>query len=143
MSSDNNEEKSNMSRHDVLSLLDNFIEQVHQIRRTLLGVSISALVLSPLAIALSIYLMLHPSFFAILEIENEFGLVLSVLLGAVIVISSIWLITGIRQYRSLSSWNNRYKEYIEEKQKLDKMIESQYGGGLDNMQHDFENDSIS
>lgn len=143
MSSDNNEEKSNMSRHDVLSLLDNFIEQVHQIRRTLLGVSISALVLSPLAIALSIYLMLHPSFFAILEIENEFGLVLSVLLGAVIIISSIWFITGIRQYRSLSSWNNRYKEYIEEKQKLDKMIESQYGGGLDNMQQDFKNDSIS
>jgi hypothetical protein len=146
MSSDNNEEKLNMSRHDILSLLDNFIEQIHQIRRTLLGVSISALALSPLAIALSIYLMLHPSFFAILEIENEFGLVLSVLLGAVIIISSIWLITGIRQYRSLSSWNNRYKEYIEEKQKLDKMIESQYGNSLDNMQQDFKkkkNDSIS
>lgn len=141
--SSNNEEKSNMSRHDILSLLDNFIEQIHQIRSTLLGVSVSALVLSPLAIALSIYLMLHPSFFAILEIENEFGLVLSVLLGAVIIISSIWLITGIRQYRSLSSWNNRYKEYIEEKQKLDKMIESQYGNGLDNMQQDFKNDSIS
>jgi hypothetical protein len=143
MSSDNNEEKLNMSRHDILSLLDNFIEQIHQIRRTLIGVSISALVLSPLAIALSIYLMLHPSFFAILEIENEFGLVLSVLLGAVIIISSIWLITGIRQYRSLSSWNSRYKEYIEEKQKLDKMIESQYGSGLDNMQQDFKNDSSS
>lgn len=140
MSSDNNEEKLNMSRHDILSLLDNFIEQIHQIRRTLLGVSISALVLSPLAIALSIYLILHPSFFAILEIENEFGLVLSVLLGAVIIISSIWLITGIRQYRSLSSWNNRYKEYVEEKKKIDKMIESQYG--LDNMQQqDFKNDS--
>jgi hypothetical protein len=144
MSSDNNEEKLNMSRHDILSLLDNFIEQIHQIRRTLIGVSISALALSPLAIALSIYLMLHPSFFAILEIENEFGLVLSVLLGAVIIISSIWLITGIRQYRSLSSWNSRYKEYIEEKQKLDKMIESQYGGGsLDNIQQDFKNDSSS
>ena len=141
--SSNNEEKSNMSRHDILSLLDNFIEQIHQIRYTLLGVSVSALVLSPLAIALSIYLMLHPSFFAILEIENEFGLVLSVLLGAVIIISSIWLVTGIRQYRSLSSWNNRYKEYIEEKQRLDKMIESQYGNGLDNMQQDFKNDSIS
>jgi hypothetical protein len=137
-----NKEKLNMSRHDILSLLDNFIEQIHQIRRTLLGVSISALVLSPLAIALSIYLMLHPSFFAILEIENEFGLVLSVLLGAVIIISSIWLITGIRQYRSLSSWNNRYKEYSKEKQKIDRMIESQYG--LDNtQQQDFNNDSSS
>ena len=135
-----NKEKLNMSRHDILSLLDSFIDQIHQIRRTLLGVSISALVLSPLAIALSIYLMLHPSFFAVLEIENEFGLVLAALLSAVIVISSIWLITGIRQYRSLSSWNNRYKEYVEEKQKIDKMIELQYG--LDNMQRqDFKNDS--
>ena len=131
------EERLNRSRRDVLSLLDNFIEQIHQIRKTLLGVSISALFLSPLAIALSIYLMLHRSFFAILEIENEFGLVLSFMLGSVIVISSIWLITGIRQHRSLSSWNNRYKEYIEEKEKIDKLIESQYG--LDNPQ-DIKND---
>ena len=88
----NNKEKLNMSRSDILSLLDDFIEQINQIRRTLFGVSISALLLSPLAIVLSIYLILHPSFFAILEIENEFGLVLSVLLSAVILISSIWLI---------------------------------------------------
>ncbi len=124
---DDKKEKLNTSRSDILSLLDDFIEQINQIRRTLFGVSISALLLSPLAIILSIYLILHPSFFAILEIENEFGLVLSVLLSAVILISSIWLITGIRQYRSLSSWNNRYKEYIKEKQKIDKMIESKYG----------------
>lgn len=148
----NNKEKLNMSRSDILSLLDDFIEQINQIRRTLFGVSISALLLSPLAIVLSIYLILHPSFFAILEIENEFGLVLSVLLSAVILISSIWLITGIRQYLSLSSWNNRYKEYNEQKQKIDKMIESKYGlskYGFDddndnnnNLQHkDFKNDS--
>jgi hypothetical protein len=130
VNNNNNKEKLNMSRSDILSLLDDFIEQINQIRRTLFGVSISALLLSPLAIVLSIYLILHPSFFTILEIENEFGLVLSVLLSAVILISSIWLITGIRQYLSLSSWNNRYKEYNEQKQKIDKMIESKYG--LDN-----------
>ena len=143
---EDNKERLNTSRSDILSLLDDFIEQINQIRRTLFGVSISALLLSPLAIVLSIYLVLHPSFFAILEIENEFGLVLTVLLSAVILISLIWLITGIRQYRSLSSWNNRYKEYNEEKQKIDKMIESKYG--LDNnnnnlQQKDFKNDSVS
>lgn len=149
----NNKEKLNMSRSDILSLLDDFIEQMNQIRRTLFGVSISALLLSPLAIVLSIYLIVHPSFFAILEIENEFGLVLSVLLSAVILISSIWLIIGIRQYLSLSSWNSRYKEYNEQKQKIDKMIEAKYG--LDNnynndsnnnnnlQQKDFKNDSVS
>ena len=123
----------NTSRHDVLSIVDDFIEQIFQIRKTLRGVSISAIVLGPLAIALSVYLVWNPSFFAILEIENEFGLVLSILLGAVIIISLLWLITGIRQYRLIGSWNKRYNEYIKEKQEIDKSIASQYG--LDNNYH--------
>ena len=127
----------NTSRHDVLSIVDDFIEQIFQIRKILRGVSISAIVLGPLAIALSVYLVWNPSFFAILEIENEFGLVLSILLGAVIIISLLWLITGIRQYRLIGSWNKRYNEYIKEKQEIDKSIASQYGldNSLDNNYH--------
>ena len=116
-----------VARKNILSLMDSFIEQITNIRRTLLGVSISALVLAPLAIGLSVYLILHPSFFAILEIENEFGLVLSILLGAVLIISSIWLISGIRQYRSMSSWSKRYNEYKKEKEDMDRKIALQYG----------------
>ena len=116
-----------VARENILSLMDSFIEQITNIRRTLLGVSISALVLAPLAIGLSVYLILHPSFFAILEIENEFGLVLSILLGAVLIISSIWLISGIRQYRSMSSWSKRYNEYKKEKEDMDRKIALQYG----------------
>ena len=115
------------ARKNILSLMDNFIEQITSIRKILLGVSISALLLAPLAIGLSAYLILHPSFFAILEIENEFGLVLSILLGAVLIISSIWLVSGIRQYKSISSWSKRYNEYKMEKEDMDKKIASQYG----------------
>lgn len=118
---------TNAARENILSLMDSFIEQITSIRKTLLGVSISALFLAPLAIGLSAYLILHPSFFAILEIENEFGLVLSILLGAVLIISSIWLVSGIRQYKSMSSWSKRYKEYKKEKQDMDRKIASQYG----------------
>jgi len=127
----------NTSRHDVLSIVDDFIEQIFQIRKILRGVSISAMILGPLAIALSVYLVWNPSFFAILEIENEFGLVLSILLGAVIIISLIWLIKGIRQYHLIGSWNKRYNEYIKEKQEIDKTIASQYGldNSLDNNYH--------
>lgn len=116
-----------VARENILSLMDSFIEQITNIRRTLLGVSISALVLAPLAIGLSVYLILHPSFFAILEIENEFGLVLSILLGAVLIISSVWLLSGIRQYRSMSSWSKRYNQYKKEKEDMDRKIALQYG----------------
>lgn len=126
----NNNEISSTSRHDVLTLIDLFIEQIFKIRKTLLGVSISALVIAPIAIGLSIFLLRHPSFFAILETESEFGLVLSILLGAVIVISSIWLVAGIRQYRSVSSWNVRYKDFVTEKEEIEKKIALRYG--LDN-----------
>ena len=126
----NNNEMSSTSRHDVLTLIDLFIEQIFKIRKTLLGVSISAVVIAPIAIGLSIFLLRHPSFFAILETESEFGLVLSILLGAVIVISSIWLVAGIRQYRSVSSWNLKYKDFVTEKEEIEKKIAFRYG--LDN-----------
>lgn len=116
-----------MPAEDILSLMDSFIEQIQHIRKLLLGVSLSAIVLAPLAIGLSAYLLLHPSFFAVLEIENEFGLALSVLLGAVIVISAIWLTTGVRQYRSMSSWTGRYDDYVRGKEEMDKKIASQFG----------------
>ena len=124
------EKMPRISRHNILTLVDNFIEQIFQIRKTLRGVSISAMILAPLAIALSIYLLWHPSFFAILEMENEFGLVLSILLGAVISISSIWLVTGVRQYRLVGSWSKRYNEFVKDKEEIDKKISLQYG--LDN-----------
>ena len=125
MSADSGDDRP--STEDVLSIMDSFIEHIHHIRKLLLGVSLSAIILAPLAIGLSIYLMLHPSFFAILEIENEFGAILSALLGAVIIISVIWLATGIRQYRSMSHWKERYDDYSRVKEEMDKKIASQFG----------------
>ena len=119
-----------VSRANILILMDSFIQQITGIRKTLLGVSISALILAPLAIGLSLYLIVHPSFFAVLEIENEFGLVLSTLMGAVLVISSLWLVSGIKQYLSMGRWSKRYNEYIKAKEEMDRKIAIGYGLGV-------------
>lgn len=114
-------------RQDILTLIDDFIEQIQRIRKILFGMSVSAIVLAPLALALSVYLILHPSFFAVLEIENDFGFVLIILLGAVITISGIWLFTGIKQYRSMSTWKSRYDQYSQQKEEIDRKIADQFG----------------
>jgi hypothetical protein len=57
--------------------------------------------LACLAIALNIFIKTS-IFFAVLEIENEFGLVLGILLGAIVIISAIWIVAGIGQYHSIS-----------------------------------------
>jgi hypothetical protein len=127
MTSDNQDGLTPSTRQDILSILDSFIQHVHHMRKLLLGVSVTAIILAPLAIVLSIYLLFHPSFFAVLDTENEFGLVLTVLLGAVIITSATWLFTGIRQYYSMSQWKNRYEEYRREKEEIDRKIASQFG----------------
>jgi hypothetical protein len=121
------DEVANTARANLLTLMDTFIQQILNIRTTLLGVSISALILAPIAIGLSVYLIRHPSFFAILEIENEFGTVLTVLLVSVIVISCVWLYAGIKQYKKIGSWSSRYKAYLNEKSEINRKISSQFG----------------
>jgi hypothetical protein len=112
---------------DILNLVDGFIDQISKIRTILKGVSISALILAPLAIALSVFLLTHSSFYTILEDEDDFGLVLIILLGAVIAISSVWIVAGLRQYRMISTWNKRYNDYISNKEEIHRNIASQFG----------------
>jgi hypothetical protein len=114
-------------RLDVLRLLDDFIENVMRTKKDLIGVSLSALVLSPFAVFLSLYLVFNPSFFAILAIEKEFGLVLVLMLAAVTVISFIWMVTGLKHYKSVLKWNKKYEEFSKMKQEMDKQILSKYG----------------
>lgn len=118
--------ENEVSRSNILSTVDYVIERIQELRKIMIGVSISALILAPLAIGLSVYLSTHPLFFKILEQKDEFGLFLSILLGSIIVISGIWLYTGIRQYMSLSPWKKRYDEYLKKKNELDSSLTSQY-----------------
>jgi hypothetical protein len=118
LSGDNDEDLKNTSPQNVIRLIDSFIEQMRQTKKTLalaLSLSISSIVLAPVAIGLSIFLLQHPSFFAILERENEFGLVLVGLLLGIIILSSIWFVEGIKQYRSINSWNKKYMMYSKKK----------------------------
>jgi formate hydrogenlyase subunit 3/multisubunit Na+/H+ antiporter MnhD subunit len=117
----------NSTSTDILNLVDGFIDQISKIGTILKGVSISALILAPIAIALSIFLLTHSSFFTILENEDEFGLVLLILLGSVIAIASVWIVAGLRQYRMISTWNKRYNDYIVSKEEIQRTIASELG----------------
>jgi len=121
------DQEDQSSRTDILKMLDSFIDQMSNIRKTLKAISISALILAPLALALSLYLIRHPSFLGLMDAKDEFGIVLVTLLSAVIVISSIWIVTGIRQYRLIDSWSKRYDEYVQKKEEIDRKIASNFG----------------
>ena len=108
----------NSERNNIIYLLDSFIEQINKIRNFLIGVSVSSIILAPIAISLVLYLVTHPSFLKVLEAESEFGFGLVVLLSAVIIISSILFVTGIIQYRQISSWHKKYQSYRKDKDEV-------------------------
>ena len=106
--------------------MDLFIEKIQHLKGIMLGVSFSALILAPLAIGISLYLFTHPNFLRLVENEGEFAILLTLLLTVVLVTSGIWLVAGIQQFRSLSSWNKRYCNYLKKRDDLDKDIASKY-----------------
>jgi hypothetical protein len=123
------------TRSDILIQIDELIERVNRVRKIFLGMTFSTIILAPLSILLSGYLVLHPSFYKILVAEDRFGYVLAVLLGFVISISCVWLVTGLRQHRVLKLWNSRYADYIAEKDRVEKVIAAQYGLEEDGQPH--------
>src|SRR3989338_5701810 len=122
----NIENSNSQSRFSIIEVMEGFIDKINQTRKTLLGISVSALILAPLAIGLSSYLILHPHFFFILDEYDEFGLFLALSLGIMIVISISWLVLGIRQYLMLKSWNKKYSNYIQKKDQIDNQISSEF-----------------
>ncbi|MEW6042719.1 MAG: hypothetical protein AB1608_00445 [Thermoproteota archaeon] len=114
------------SRFSLIEIIESFIEKINSIRITLLGISISGLILAPFAIGMSAYLITHPHFFFVLDEYDEFGVFLSISLGIVIVVSLVWFVLGIRQYVILKSWNEKYVSYIRKKEKIDSEISSQF-----------------
>ena len=121
----------NGERNNILTIVDSFIEQITKIRRFFIGVSISSIILAPIAISLALYLFTHQSFFRIVEAEREFGLGLVVLLTAVIIISSILFVTGILQYRQIGSWHKKYELYKEEKDAVEQYISNKFKFDID------------
>ncbi|MGZ5500758.1 MAG: hypothetical protein ACXWEW_06380 [Nitrososphaeraceae archaeon] len=121
----------NAERNNILSLVDSFIEQIHKIRKYLIGVSVSSIILAPIAILLAVYLFTHQSFFSVVEAESEFGFGLIILLSAVIIISSITFITGIIQYKQIGSWHKKYESYKKEKDEVEQYISNKFKFDID------------
>ena len=116
----------NANRFSLVEIIEGFIEKINHIRKTLVGISISALILAPLSIGLSAYLIMHPHFFFVLEEFDEFGTFLAVVLGIIITVSIAWLVLGIRQYILLKSWNEDYSNYVKRKEEVDNEITSEF-----------------
>ena len=123
----NDDRSDAKARAGILSLVDDFILQILSIRKIMLLIFASSVILGPPSIILSFYLFTHPSFDKTVAAEDDFGEVLAVLLVSTVIVASSFLVLGVEQYRKIGSWDKRFKDCLEAQRDLDKKIIADYG----------------
>jgi hypothetical protein len=117
----------NASRINIIGLLDSFVLYMSKVRRTFLAISGTSLIQAPVAIALSLYLVFHPSYLPILNRPDDFGEVLTVLFAIIIASSAFWFITGLKNYKELKRWTVNFDRYQKQKQAEEEAISRKFG----------------
>lgn len=114
--------ESPLPADNILNLIDSFIEQMLKITNILKLMSISSLIMIMIALGVTMYIIYHPLFISLLTIDSEFRLTLYILIASILGIFSMCIISAIRQYKIINSWNKRYQAFILRKNELDKKI---------------------
>ena len=116
-----------IARSTVLALIESYITQMLILRKTLLLVFVSGVILAPVSIVLSVYILMHPSLNEIMDRQDNFGEVLVILLTAVFISCVLWFGLSLKQYISIGQWNRRYKQYLIEHDVFEKQLLQRYG----------------
>jgi hypothetical protein len=119
-----------LSSNNILNLADSFIEQMVKITNILKVMSISSLIMITVALGVVIYFVYHPSLFSLLATNSDFGFILNIFIASIIAVFSVCIISAIRQYNFINSWNKRHQAFILRNDELDKKIAA--GLALDN-----------
>ncbi len=110
----------------LLETLDDLIFHMNDARITFIILSISSLIIAPIAIIMAMVFTVNPAFLRWLLNRNLFfGLIFLFYIILVMILSSIWLFVGLREYRFLSKWNERFKKYISLKERVDKELQKE------------------
>lgn len=119
------EEKSE-ERISLLKTIDDLIFHMNDARMLFVILSISSLIIAPIAIIMAIVFMGHPAFLLFLLRQNLFfGLMFLIYIIFVVILSLIWLYVGLKEYRFLSRWNERFKKYMSLKERVDRELQKE------------------
>ena len=119
-------EEKTQERTSLLETIDDLIFHMNDPRMLFVILTISSLIIAPIAIIMAIVLMGHPFFLPlILSKSRFFGLIFLFYIIFVVILSLIWLYVGLKEYRFLSRWNERFKKYMSLKERIDRELQKE------------------
>ena len=126
MSRNRKEDSSENHPDTLLETIDDLIFHLNDARSRFMILSITSLVMAPVAIIVAASMIVHPAFIRLLLIREPFaGLLFILYLALTLIISVTSLYVGVREYRFLSKWNERFRRFISLKDRIDRELEAQ------------------
>jgi len=127
---------SEAERESLLAILDSLIRHINSERFWFNLLIATSLIASPVSLLLTLILLAHPVVLrAFFRIEPVLAPLVLIYLLLILVLSSVWLLVGAKEYRFLSDWNRRFTRYFSLKQRLElelrRELERERGGGED------------
>ena len=124
-----NEQKdeSSSERIGLLEMIDNLIDHINTERIWFNVLCLSSIIVAPASLFFTLFILTHPRVLLFLfRIDAAIGMLAMAYLIANLVVSSLWLIIGLKEFRFLSKWNQRFKKYRSLKEHLDRELEKEF-----------------
>ncbi len=107
----------------LLETLDDLIFHMNSARSIFVVLGISSVILAPIAIVVAAFFLVHHFILRTLIIREPLvGILFPIYLVFTVIMSAVWLIVGLREYRFLSKWNQRFRGFLSLKERIDKEL---------------------
>jgi len=111
----------------LLEMIDALILHINA-ERTWFNILVATSILAaPVSLFFTLFLLLHRRLLAfIFRVDPVLGAISLIYFGIIIIVASLWLAIGIKEYTFLSKWNSRFKQYFSLKERLDRELRKEF-----------------
>ncbi len=114
---------NNKKKDNIFEILDDIIYHLNASKRIFSILILTAFILAPITLILAGIIAGHPKLlFFIINREPEVAFIVILHIIATIMLSILWLAIGIKEYTFFNRWEERFKRFIEKKEKIDKEL---------------------
>jgi hypothetical protein len=120
-------ESKDNNRTDLLELIDNLILHINSERLWFNLIVFSSVFIAPVSLLFTVFLVLRGKFLSI--IFRASPLIGFMVIGYFLlnfIMALLWLIVGIKEFRFLSKWNERFKKYFSLKKQIDRELQKEF-----------------
>jgi hypothetical protein len=111
----------------LLEMIDNLILHINE-ERTWFNILVATSILAaPISLLFTLYLLLHRRLVAfIIRFDPLLGLLAMIYFAVILIVASLWLIIGLKEFSFISKWNSRYRKYFSLKEQLDRELQKDF-----------------